>query len=62
MYSVIVNNKVVKKYPYKIQAIVYCFMKGYVYSGYDEWNSYKYLQVLDDRVRIEKTNERLDRK
>ena len=22
-----------KTYPYKIQAIIYCFLKGYVYTG-----------------------------
>lgn len=53
MYNVIVNNTIVKTYPYKIQAIIYCFLKGYVYSGYDEWHSYNYVQVLDDRVKIE---------
>ena len=53
MYKVIVNGKTVKEYPFKIQANIYCFLSGYVYEGYDEWNSYKYLKVLDDRVRIE---------
>lgn len=33
MYQVIVNNKVVKTYPFKLQAIIYCFLNGYVTSG-----------------------------
>lgn len=33
MYQVVVNNTTVKTYPFKIQAIVYCFMNGYVTSG-----------------------------
>lgn len=55
MYKVIVNGKTVKEYPFKIQAVIYCFLNGYVYEGYDEWNSYKYLRVLDNRIRIEET-------
>lgn len=51
-YQVIVNNKVVKEYPYKIQAYTYCLMNGYVYSGYDEWNSYSKFICLDDKVKI----------
>lgn len=45
MYQVIVNNKVVKTYPFKIQAIVYCFMNGYVTSGRGWY-------FLDDMVKI----------
>lgn len=32
-YVVYVKNVEVKRYPYKIQAIVYCFLNGYVSSG-----------------------------
>jgi hypothetical protein len=45
MYQVIVNNKVVKTYPFKIQAIIYCFMNGYVTIGRGWY-------FLDDRVKI----------
>lgn len=34
-YQVLVNNTVVKAYPYKTQAVTYCFLNGYVSSGYD---------------------------
>lgn len=47
MYQVVVNNKVVKTYPFKIQAIIYCFMNGYVTSGRGWY-------FLDDRVKISK--------
>lgn len=45
MYQVVVNNKVVKTYPFKIQAIIYCFMNGYVTSGRGWY-------FLDDSVKI----------
>lgn len=34
MYQVIVNNAIVKTYPYKLQATIYCFLSGYISSGY----------------------------
>lgn len=52
MYKVAVNNEVVKEYPFKIQAVIYCFMHGYVSHGYDEWNGNKELVVLDERVKV----------
>lgn len=33
MYQVIANNQLVKTYPFKLQAIIYCFLNGYVTSG-----------------------------
>lgn len=48
-----VNGKIVKEYPLKVQAIIYCYLKGYVMSGYDEWDGYKYIEMLDDRVKID---------
>lgn len=32
-YVVYVNDTVVKKYSYKIQAVIYCFLHGYVFTG-----------------------------
>lgn len=32
-YQVIVNNKIIKEYPYRIQAVIWCFLKGYGYQG-----------------------------
>ena len=45
-YKVLVNNTVVKEYPIMLQAIIYCFMKGYVTSAY-KW------YFLNDKVKIE---------
>ena len=51
MYSVYVNNTKVKSYPFKIQAIIYCYMHGYVNSGgYDMDNNWYYF--YDDRVKV----------
>lgn len=33
MYQIIINNIIVKEYKYKIQAIIYLWMHGYVYQG-----------------------------
>lgn len=54
MYQVLVNNVCVKEYPYKIQAITYCLMHGYVYSGWDdwEWNFTRKVSYLDPKVQI----------
>jgi hypothetical protein len=32
-YQVIVKNNIVKEYPYRMQAVVWCFMHGYGYAG-----------------------------
>lgn len=32
-YQVIINNKVIKEYPYRIQAVIWCILKRYVYEG-----------------------------
>lgn len=53
IYQVIVNNTVVKEYPHKWQAVMYCYLNGYVYSGLNEWNNFKGIVCLDDRVKIE---------
>lgn len=56
MYQVLVDNVCVKEYPYKIQATMYCLMKGYVYSGWDDWEngSIGRIVVLDPKVKIRK--------
>ena len=53
MYLVKVNNTIVKKYKHKEQAEAYCLLKGYIYTGYDEWNYFDKVVVLDPRVKIE---------
>ena len=45
MFEVYVNDTLVKSYPYKAQAVVYCFMNGYVNTGRGWY-------FLDDRVKI----------
>ena len=56
MYQVLVDNVCVKEYPYKIQATMYCLMKGYVYSGWDDWenSSIGGIVILDPEVKIRK--------
>lgn len=53
-WKVFVNNVQVKSYPFKLQAITYCLMNGYVYSGWDDWEfgSRGSICVLDERVKI----------
>lgn len=53
MYKVILNNNIVKSYPYKIQAIVWCFLNGYVYSGGYDFDNKRYY-FLDDSIKIER--------
>lgn len=45
MFKVIVNNAVVKEYPFKLQAVIYCFLNGYVSTG-------KGWYFLNPKVRI----------
>ena len=45
MFQVTVNNIVVKEFPYKLQALIYCIENGYVYKA---GNKYR----LDERVHI----------
>lgn len=44
-YELYFNNTLVKTYPYKIQAIIYCFLSGWVSTGYGWY-------FLDERVKI----------
>lgn len=48
-YNVYVNNKLVKIYKYQIQAVIYCFLKGYVSTG-------RGLYFLNPKVEIKITN------
>lgn len=51
MWQVIVNNTVVKEYKHEVQAVMYCYMNGYVYSGIDDWTN-RFHVCLDERVKI----------
>ena len=53
MYNVYVNNVKVKSYPFKIQAVVYCYMNGYVFEGGHDFDDNWYV-TLHDRVQIRK--------
>ena len=54
IYKVYVNEVLVKEYRYWVQAVTYCLMNGYVYtgSGTDEWNFGYSITSLDPRVKI----------
>lgn len=53
-YQVLVNNSIVKSYTHWIQAVTYCIMNGYVYTGQgtDRWNYGYSVTSLDPRVEI----------
>lgn len=53
MYEVYVNNKLVKSYKFKIQAVVYCYMNGYVYEGGHDFDD-NWIVTLDPRAEIRK--------
>ena len=55
MWVVYVDGLPVKKYKYKIQANIYCYLKGFVYSGLGDFYN-KEIKALDSRVRIEREN------
>jgi len=58
-YNVFINNTVVKSYPFKIQAVIYCYMNGYVScGGYDFDNGW--YRFLDKKVKIEKVENEQD--
>ena len=56
IYKVYVNEVLVKEYRYWVQAVTYCLMNGFVYtgSGTDEWNFGYSITSLDPRVKIVK--------
>lgn len=60
IYKVIVNGTVIKEYPHREQAEAYCLINGYVFEGYDEWNSYEHIVTLDNKVKIEECNVEVD--
>lgn len=53
MYNVYVNGTKVKSYKYKIQAIIYCYMHGYVSSGGYDFDNCWYI-FLDEKVKVVK--------
>ena len=55
MYVVYVDGLKMKVYPYRIQAIIWAFLHGYVYTGWDEWKApYTSIYVFDSRLEIRK--------
>lgn len=53
MYIVKVNDKKVKEYEYEEQAVMYCYINGYVYSGIDEFDGTEVVE-LHPNVKIER--------
>lgn len=51
MFQVFKDNICIKEYPFKLQAIMYCMMHGYVYSGLGDWN-FESIIMLDPCVQI----------
>lgn len=51
MYNVYVNNVKVKSYPFKIQAVIYCYMNGYVSEGLHDFSN-NWIVTLNDKVQI----------
>lgn len=52
MWNVYVRGVLVKSYTYKLQAVIYCLLKGYVYTGTGDWYPYRDIVTLDPRVKI----------
>ena len=52
-HNVYVNNTKVKSYPFKIQAVIYCYMNGYVNEGGHDFDNGWYI-FLDDKVKVVK--------
>ena len=41
----------VKTYPFKIQAVIWCFLHGFVYSGFEDFQN-KRFYILDEHIEI----------
>lgn len=47
MWAVVLTNpcngerKILKQYPFKLQCVIWCYMKGFVMTGYDDMGPYK---------------------
>ena len=56
MYVISVNGKEVKRYEHWEQALSYCMLSNYIYSGTgtDEWNEGFEVTALDPKVTIKK--------
>lgn len=48
MYEVYIEDKLVKTYPFRLQAVIYLILKGYCYS------SSRYGSFFDNRVKIKR--------
>lgn len=41
MWVIKEDDKIIKKYPFKLQCNIWLYMHGWVFSGHDEWHSMK---------------------
>ena len=51
MFEIYVNNIKVKTYPFKIQAIIYCFLNGYITTSTGDFKD-KQWYFLNPKVKI----------
>ena len=49
MWQIIIDNEIIKEYKYEAQAITYCFLNGYIYSGRGWY-------FLDQKVTVKHAN------
>ncbi len=58
MYCITVNDKIIKRYPFKLQCICWLYLKGWVHSGYGDFlDNTKYYFIVnpscpDDTVKV----------
>ena len=60
MYCITIDDKVIKRYPFKLQCICWLYLKGWIHSGYgDFYDNNKYYFIVnplcpDAKVKIVK--------
>lgn len=50
-YEITRKGRIIKSYPFRLQAVIYCYLKGFVYTG--GYGSQKFY-TLDPDVEIKK--------
>ena len=66
MYAIISGDKVIKKYPFKLQCTTWLLMHGWVMTGRMEWSPYRRIYVMvnpknpDEKVYITEIEEAAD--
>lgn len=52
MYEIYVRGHLVKSYEHKEQVEAFCFMNGYVSSGFDEWGGHEQYFFMNPNVKV----------